>query len=236
MKIRCALFALVLASPFSSSSGMPEQDTCGPDADKQCVAQMELRNSALLQTCLETSANIDWDKKVTVLEYLGSASAVEVSKLTFPQKNLAEYEAARFSAGAGIPRWPAGILYAEDETEVVAAVDCARAAGYNVSPRGRGHSFQGLSNMDGYLVIDLSQMCKPEEFELTPRNGTWLLGEDQKILGSIKAGAGCTNAVMLAYTANQTEFEDGGIYLIGSCPSVGITGEYKRACFWNLSC
>lgn len=87
--------------------------------------------------------------------------------------------------------------------------------------------------MDGYLVIDMSLMCNPKKFVVTPRTGeVGILG--QKVLGSIKAGAGCTNAVMLSYTAKRgeftedgvNEFEDGGIYMIGSCPSVGIIGEY----------
>jgi hypothetical protein len=102
--------------------------------------------------------------------------------------------------------------------------------------------------MDGYLVIDMSLIChpgnpggpedptNPGDFEV--RNSTevkekynltsWIFGEDQKILGSIKSGAGCTNAVMLAYTSRHPEFagEKGGIILVGSCPSVGITGMF----------
>lgn len=93
--------------------------------------------------------------------------------------------------------------------------------------------------MDGYLVVDMSLMCDPDSFDVKlvddedytgPK--TWLLGDDQKVLGSITSGAGCTNAVMLAYTANVTEFkgENGGIYLIGSCPSVGIVGACSSRC------
>ena len=47
--------------------------------------------------------------------------------------------------------------------------------------------------------------------------------EGSRYIGTIKAQAGCTNAIMLA--AGHKNFEDeGGITLIGTCPSVGITG------------
>eukprot|EP00984_Skeletonema_dohrnii_P023332 scaffold12427_cov78-Skeletonema_dohrnii-CCMP3373.AAC.2 len=148
-----------------------------------------------------------------------------VFKLTFPQVDFAQFTIANFNAGLGRPRFPAGIFYAESQDEVIEAVNCAREAGYKISPRGRGHSYQGLSSMDGYLVIDMSLMCVPGEFEDThfddDEQPSWLLGGGQKAIGSIKSGSGCTNAVMLAYTAEA--FPE-GIYLIGSCPTVGITG------------
>jgi len=82
--------------------------------------------------------------------------------------------------------------------------------------------------MDGYLVIDMSLVCNPEDFIVSDevKGRSWILGDDQKLLGSVKSGAGCTNAVMLAYTTRREEFagEKGGVMLIGSCPSVGIAG------------
>ena len=219
---------------------MPE--TCSEIEGEECLPSMAVRDSIRLRTCLEAAVE---QKKVTILEYMGSAPKKEVLKVTFPEKNFKDYEEALFSVGRGFPRLPAGIFYAENETEVVSAVNCAREAGYKISPRGRGHSYQGLGSMDGYLVIDMSLICNPGnpedptnpgEFEV--RNSTevkekynltsWILGEDQKILGSIKSGAGCTNALMLAYTSKHPEFagEKGGIIVIGGCPSVGIAGMF----------
>ena len=219
---------------------------------------MAVRDSVRLRYCLEEAVGFEL-KKVTILEYMGTTPwkpSKEVMKITFPQKapplypqkDYDDYEEALFSVGWGFPRYPAGIFYAENETEVVTAVNCAREAGYKISPRGRGHSYQGLGSMDGYLVIDVSLICNPGDPE-NPENPTnpgefevrnsaevkekynltsWILGEDQKILGSIKSGAGCTNAVMLAYTSKHPEFagEKGGIMLVGGCPSVGIAGMF----------
>ena len=166
------------------------------------------------------------DTSVTIVEYYnGTGENVTVFKLTFPQVDFEDFEKANFNAGYGQPRFPAGIFYAENQEEVIKAVKCANEAGYKVSPRGRGHSYQGLSSMDGYMVIDMSLMCNPDnpdEFEAAPIEQPWLLGGGQKAIGKIKSGSGCTNAFMLAYTAEK--FPD-GIYNIGSCPSVGITGK-----------
>lgn len=173
------------------------------------------------------------DTPVTIIEYPeGTTNELnvnkEVYKLTFPFPlvgDITKFTDANFNAGIGGPRFPAGIFYAESQEEVIMAVNCARDAGYKVSPRGRGHSYQGLSSMDGYLVIDLSLMCVPDNFTNTTQNEDWLLGGEQKVIGTIKSGSGCTNAVMLAYTAKH--FPDDGIYLVGSCPSVGITGKFS---------
>ena len=211
-----------------SSKSAKATKTCGVDEGDQCVPSLVVRNSVTLRSCLEEA--FDATKRVTIVEYLGKAPDKEVVKLTFPEKDYGDYIDARFSAGHGVPRFPAGILYAEDEEEVVDAVKCAREAGYKISPRGRGHSYQGLSSMDGYLVIDMSLMCNPSEFVVSTdvKGQSWILGEDQKLLGSIKSGSGCTNAGMLSYVATHPEFqgEKGGIFPIGSCPSVGITGAF----------
>jgi len=152
---------------------------------------------------------------------------LEVFKLTFPQIDFEDFTNANFNAGMGQPRFPAGIFYAESQDEVIEAVNCANKAGYKVSPRGRGHSYQGLSSMDGYMVIDMSLMCNPDDFKPEDFEQPWLLGGGQIAIGSIKSGSGCTNAVMLAYTADK--FPEAGLYNIGSCPSVGITGKFQCA-------
>ena len=213
-----------------STSMMSIYAVCGPGTDTTCVSTFNLRSSHTLVDCLtnETTFPSAMDTNVNIVEWFNGAFAGQkypgVFKLTFPQVDFENFTKANFNAALGQPRFPAGIFYAESQEEVINAVNCARDAGYKVSPRGRGHSYQGLSSMDGYLVIDMSLMCEPEEFVDTYFDDEpWLLGGGQKAIGSIKSGAGCTNAVMLAYT-NGT-FPD-GIYLIGSCPTVGITGKY----------
>mmetsp|Transcript_23487 Transcript_23487/g.67686 ORF Transcript_23487/g.67686 Transcript_23487/m.67686 type:complete len:726 (-) Transcript_23487:82-2259(-) len=142
-----------------------------------------------------------------------------VPKVTFPEDEL--YALAR-RASYG-KRQPAVVVMAEDEDDVVAAVNCAVGAGYKVSPRGRGHSFQALSTMDGYVVIDCSLLCDPETFEVSKEGGDWIL-PGQKYLGTLTSGSGCTNAVMLAAAHKAFDPADGALYAIGTCPSVGIVG------------
>jgi len=230
-------------APVVPPTDVPMPETCSADEGKECIPSLAVRNSVKLRSCLEDAVGFE-EKKVTILEYMGTTPwrpSKEVLKVTFPE--MPEYNEALFSAGFGFPRYPAAIFYAENETEVINAVNCARKAGYKISPRGRGHSLQGLGSMDGYLVIDMSLICNPGdpedpkdpgEFEVRNsievkekyNRSSWIFGEDQKILGSIKSGAGCTNALMLAYTSKHPEFagEKGGIMLIGSCPAVGIAG------------
>ncbi|KAL7537107.1 hypothetical protein ACHAWF_005663 [Thalassiosira exigua] len=228
-------------STKSSKKGglKPQPQTCSLEPGNLCSPNLGLRNPVDMRTCLEQNitqpdADLIWlDHKSEGLPGAERENIV-VKKLTFPEDNYAEFAQARLSAGTGGPRVPAGIVYAETVDDVLTAVECARESGVQVSPRGRGHSYQGLSNMDGFFVIDMSLMCNPNNdtrddvftIDTTLAGTAWLLGEDQKVLGTIKAGAGCTNAVMLAYTATADEFKDdkGGIFVIGSCPSVGIIG------------
>mmetsp|Transcript_49185 Transcript_49185/g.74298 ORF Transcript_49185/g.74298 Transcript_49185/m.74298 type:complete len:623 (+) Transcript_49185:106-1974(+) len=118
---------------------------------------------------------------------------------------------------------PAVVVMAETADDVRNAVTCAAEAGYRISPRGRGHSYQALSNSNGYVVVDCSRLCKPEEFVFSHEEGDWIL-EGQKYIGTVYSGSGCTNAVMLAATAKEFAPEEGGLFALGACPSVGITG------------
>ena len=223
------ILILSLTFSYSNLSFHVHVAVCGPETDSECVSTLNARSSYTLVKCFEENLPF-MDTKVTIVQYFnGPGEDLEVFKLTFPQEDFEKLTKANFNAALGQPRFPAGIFYAEDQEEVIKAVNCAREAGYKVSPRGRGHSFQGLSSMDGYMVIDMSLMCNPDspdDFISTHFEQPWLLGGGQKAIGSIKTGSGCTNAVMLAYTAD--EFPE-GISNIGSCPSVGITGKFQRA-------
>ncbi|KAL7544544.1 hypothetical protein ACHAWF_007923, partial [Thalassiosira exigua] len=201
---------------------------------------LNIRNFAGLKDCLRNDPTSDeprWDGNVTLADYTDNGEGVEslnpsrqnlvAPKLSFIDDQQPGYTTAKYSSW-GSARNPASIFFAESEEEVMIAVTCARRSGYQVAPRGRGHSYQGLSNMDGYLTLDLSLMCRNNEFIPGDVPGVpegWLLG-DQRVLGRFKVGAGCTNAVVLAETATDDRLKNnnGGVYMIGSCPSVGIIG------------
>ncbi len=69
------------------------------------------------------------------------------------------WDKARSTAFAGYKQ-PRAVVYAEDTTDVQTAVKCAFDNGIKVTARGRGHSFQGWGVVDGYLVVDMSKMCR----------------------------------------------------------------------------
>jgi hypothetical protein len=146
-----------------------------------------------------------------------------LENLYFPEDGDVYHE-SRQTAYA-ISRFPAAVVDVENVDEVQLALACAVNNGYRVSVRGGNHSYQGMGTMDGYVVIDMGRTCKPDEFEIKEdahNQGPHIL-EGSKYIGTIKAQAGCTNAIMLA--AGHKHFKDkGGMTLAGSCPSVGITG------------
>ena len=71
------------------------------------------------------------------------------------------YEEARLDSvwNARKPdRYPAAIVVAESEDDVVAAVNYARENGLQVTVRSGGHSWYGIHLRDGGLVLDLSKL------------------------------------------------------------------------------
>merc|ERR1711920_1135343 len=118
---------------------------------------------------------------------------------------------------------PYAVIYIESEDDAVKFLNCAVQNGYPVSARGRGHSYQGLSTMHGHVIIDMSLTCKPDEFVIDRTGGDHIL-PGQRYLATIQVQPGCTNAVMLAAAYKNFTAEEGALALIGSCPSVGITG------------
>ncbi|GFH49795.1 hypothetical protein CTEN210_06271 [Chaetoceros tenuissimus] len=155
-----------------------------------------------------------------------------LSNLYFPDDGD-DYNLARYTAFS-VSRYPAAIVYVEDVEEVQHALKCAVDNGYKVSARGGNHSYQGLATMDGYVVIDIGRTCKPDEFVVDKTDQGPHILEGSKYIGTIKAQAGCTNAIMLA--AGHEHFgEDGGMTLAGGCPSVGITGYVLGGGAGNIS-
>jgi FAD/FMN-containing dehydrogenase len=68
------------------------------------------------------------------------------------------YEAARRVWNGLVDKRPAAILRCASASDVVEAVEVARASGLTIAVRGGGHSIAGASVCDGGLVIDLSGM------------------------------------------------------------------------------
>src|SRR5216117_2955292 len=68
------------------------------------------------------------------------------------------YDEARKIWNGSIDRHPALIARCAGVADVIAAVRFGRRTGLPVAVRSGGHSFPGLSSVDGGLVIDLSQM------------------------------------------------------------------------------
>jgi FAD/FMN-containing dehydrogenase len=69
-----------------------------------------------------------------------------------------DYESARRVWNGEIDKYPTLIVRCSDVSDVVSAVQFARAQELPVAVRGGGHSFSGNGTCDGGLVIDLSPM------------------------------------------------------------------------------
>ncbi|MGE0540926.1 MAG: FAD-binding oxidoreductase [Dehalococcoidia bacterium] len=74
------------------------------------------------------------------------------------QPGHASYDPARIVHWGSIDRRPALIVRAEDEVDVIAAVDFARETGTPLAIRSGGHGFAGHGMVDGGIVVDMSGM------------------------------------------------------------------------------
>ncbi len=171
-----------------------EEGKCGLNYCKS-----ELISFGGLKSCLETNF-------------------VRGSSLLFP-----EDKDAYIASMTTMPRRPAALVFVEDVDQVKAALACAVDNGYKVSARGGNHSFQGLGSMDGYVVIDMTRTCKPDEFVIDKEDQGPHILDESKYIGTMRGQAGCTNSVMLSQ-GHKHFGHDGGLTIIGGCPSVGITG------------
>jgi FAD/FMN-containing dehydrogenase len=68
------------------------------------------------------------------------------------------YDAARTVYWGSVDRRPTLIVRAEDEVDVIAAVDYARETGAPLAIRSGGHGFAGHGMVDGGIVVDMSRM------------------------------------------------------------------------------
>lgn len=144
----------------------------------------------------------------------------QVPKVTFPSEP--DYAKVKHTYGGSM--YPAVVVYVEDDEEVIDVLKCAYDNGFQVSARGRGHQYQGLSTMHGHVIIDMSLTCNPEDFEIDRNSAGNHILEGQKYIATMKVQAGCTTSVITASVHNEFDPTEGALSIIGGCPSVGLVG------------
>ncbi len=127
------------------------------------------------------------------------------------------YEEARRAAvwnGRTPPRFPDLIVLAEDEGDVVRAVQLAADERLKVGVRSGGHSWAGNHLRDGGLLLDVSGL---DSIEVDPASRT------------ATVGPGCHGDRALAELAAHDLF-----FPAGHCPGVGLGGYLLQGGFgWN---
>ncbi|WP_421849235.1 FAD-binding oxidoreductase [Novosphingobium sp.] len=113
-------------------------------------------------------------------------------------------------------RYPAAILVAQTEADVVAGVRLAAAKGWKVAVRSGGHSFPVWSLRDDCLLIDLGQL---REMTLDGETGI----------------ATATPAIQGGHDLNAFLQGYGRFFAAGACPSVGLGGFLVQGGIgWNF--
>lgn len=125
------------------------------------------------------------------------------------------YDQARQGWNRAIQQYPCEIVYCTNAAQVSAAVCQARQQGRTLRVRSGGHNYQGYSNGDCTMVIDISGI---NHMELDER------------VGVLRVGAGVTNQQVYAFTGAR-----GYAFPGGTCPTVGVSG-YALGGGWGLSC
>lgn len=102
-------------------------------------------------------------------------------------------------------RYPAAVLFAEDEQDVIAAVRMVNERGWKIAVRAGGHSWAAWSVRDEGLLLDLSQM---REIELDP------------VTGIVRVSPAVQGGMEL-----DPYLEPHGLMFAGGhCPTVGVGG------------
>ncbi|MFD1151465.1 FAD-binding oxidoreductase [Saccharothrix hoggarensis] len=114
------------------------------------------------------------------------------------------YDSARRVWNGATDRFPAVIVRAANESDVVHAVRTARERGLTLSVRGGGHDWAGRAVRDGGLVIDLTRM---RDVTVDPYAST------MDAQGGVTAGAAGSAADRHGLTA-----------VVGTVKAVGVTG------------
>ncbi|WP_099205700.1 FAD-binding oxidoreductase [Scatolibacter rhodanostii] len=125
------------------------------------------------------------------------------------------YPEARQGFNRAIQQYPLIIVYCQNEYDVSNAVIWARTYNIPLRIRNGGHNYEGYSNGNCTLVIDISEMNRIS------------LDDNQNIL-HVQGGA--TNGQIYQFIAAE-----GCPFPGGTCPTVGISG-YATGGGWGLSC
>ncbi|MCH1969196.1 FAD-binding oxidoreductase [Romboutsia hominis] len=114
------------------------------------------------------------------------------------------YNIVRRNANLYFNYYPKVIVYPNNITDVVNAVNWARKKGINIRCRSGGHNYESFSVADDAVVIDVSNLL---DFEIDTNKGY------------IRIGSG--------YTQEQlySKLEEYGFAFVGgSCSSIGVSG------------
>ena len=126
-----------------------------------------------------------------------------------------EYNELRQGYNRAVQKYPFIIVYCSDECDVSNAVVWALKHCIPIRIRSGGHNYEGYSNGNCTLVIDLSRMNNIELDECK---------------GLVYLQGGVTNKEVYEYVSSI-----GYPFPGGTCPSVGVSG-YSTGGGWGLSC
>lgn len=125
------------------------------------------------------------------------------------------YQEARQGWNRAVQKFPLAIVYCRNKWDVCNAVMWARKFSVPLRIRSGGHNYEGYSNGDCALVIDLSEMnC---------------LGLDESA-NLLYVQGGVTNRKLYEFVSSK-----GYPFPGGTCPTVGVSG-YALGGGWGLSC
>ena len=124
------------------------------------------------------------------------------------------YQQARQIYNRSIQRFPAAIVYCENEQDVAFAIHEARRRGCTVRVRGGGHNYEGFCIGDNVIVLDMRRMNRSA---IDPT------------LGIVRIGAGVQNAALYELTGRA-----GYPFPSGTCPTVGAAGLTQGG-GWGMS-
>ncbi|PKM49144.1 MAG: FAD-linked oxidase [Firmicutes bacterium HGW-Firmicutes-7] len=125
------------------------------------------------------------------------------------------YQEARQSYNRAIQQYPLILVYCRNKKDVSNAVKWSRRHSVPIRIRNGGHNYEGYSNGDCTLIIDLSEMTCMDLNKST--NQIYLEG-------------GVTNIQVYEFMASK-----GYPFPGGTCPTVGV-GGYALGGGWGLSC
>ncbi|WRS26304.1 FAD-binding oxidoreductase [Oscillospiraceae bacterium MB08-C2-2] len=125
------------------------------------------------------------------------------------------YNEARRDFNRAIQQYPLIIVYCRNKCDVSNAVTWARTYNVPLRIRNGGHNYEGYSNGNCTLVIDISEMTR-------------ITLDESRSLLSVQGGA--TNGLIYDFVSSK-----GYPFPGGTCPTVGISG-YATGGGWGLSC